>query len=27
LLPRTESLLAEISSGAESLMTMKAEQF
>jgi acyl-CoA dehydrogenase len=27
LLPRTESLLAEISSGAESLMTMRAEQF
>lgn len=27
LLPRTESLLAEISSGAESLMAMRAEQF
>ena len=27
LLPRTESLLAEINSGAESLMTMRAEQF
>jgi alkylation response protein AidB-like acyl-CoA dehydrogenase len=27
LLPRTESLLAEITSGAESLMAMKAEQF
>lgn len=27
LLPRTESLLAEISSGAESLMTMRADQF
>jgi hypothetical protein len=27
LLPRTESLLAEISSGAEFLMTMRAEQF
>lgn len=27
LLPRTESLLVEITSGAESLMSMKAEQF
>tara|TARA_B110000858_G_scaffold185553_1_gene227849 strand:- start:15740 stop:17530 length:1791 start_codon:yes stop_codon:yes gene_type:complete len=27
LLPRTESLLVEISSGAESIMAMKAEQF
>ena len=27
LLPRADSLLAEISSGAESLMTMRAEQF
>lgn len=27
LLPRTESLLAEITSGAESLMAMEAEQF
>jgi len=27
LLPRTESLLAEITSGAESLMAMRAEQF